>query len=187
MAGILRALEQSSLRLTCSEGVDPEGSGGVLRVFELLRLHPGRPLVARASLSRSLRRLHRAGDIELFNLDGWALSDKQALAALTLAEAERDPEGAFANAVAAAQSPAYVGGFFYTTAAEYLDDLRREARARVRHQPMHYIQITPAGRQRLISSRREINRKSTPLDLFDRSTSAKSETGTDVGNEKAVA
>lgn len=121
-------------------------------VSELVRLAPGRPAVARASVSRTLRRLWRQGWIELASASGYSLSAKHGNAAAELQAAERDPAGTYADAAGR-------GGFFiFATPEDYLADLRDRARRFVRGQRMCFVQITTSGRQRLTARRRSVNR-----------------------------
>jgi hypothetical protein len=150
---VLIACAASRLRYAQATDCDLGGSGGLLSFNELLRLAPARPTVARASLSRTLRRLWRRGLIELITEHGHTLSAKYANAAVALQTAEKDPEGTYALAE-------WHGGFFpYETPTEYLEHLRYSVRQRILGQRMHYVQITSAGRERLSSRRRDVNRK----------------------------
>lgn len=113
----------------------------------------------RASLSRTLRRLWRAGLVELTNDWGRTLTDYYAAIDEELAAQERDPEAAFAAVLAAiAGAP----GFFpYETAEEYLASERRRIARLRRGKPMRAVCLTPQGRelvQRLTVRRREVNR-----------------------------
>ena len=89
-------------------------AGGCLNVADLVRVAPGSRTVARASLSRTLRRLWRAGWIELINGNGYSLTAQHAHADAALLAAERDPEGAYARAATAG------GLFVFASPAEYL-------------------------------------------------------------------
>lgn len=114
----------------------------------------------RASLSRTLRRLWRAGLVELLNERGWTLTECYAAIDEELAAHERDPDAAFA-AVLAAIADGPPGFFPYATAEEYLESERRRAAALRRGIPMHAVCLTPQGRdlvERLIARRREVNR-----------------------------
>lgn len=141
---VLQVCAASPLRLQESE-CDAGGVGGAMYVAELIRLAPGRPAVARASVSRTLRRLWCHGWIELASVSGWSLTAKHADADAELQAAERDPEGTYATA------KAYGGLFLWQSPAEYLAYLRRRATQRVHRQRMAYAQITSAGRERLTS------------------------------------
>ena len=124
------------------------------------RVQRGVPMpIARASLSRTLRRLWRTGLVELTNDWGWALTEHYAAVDEQLAAHERDPDAVFANQLAAIARG--VPGFFpFATAGEYLAFARRSAAKRKRGKPMRYVSLTPQGRdlvERLITRRREVN------------------------------
>jgi hypothetical protein len=88
--------------------------------------------VARASLSRTLRRLWRAGWVELVNAWGTSLTERHAAAA--------------------------PGLMLYATPEAYLVYLRERA-ARLTHgRPVHLVQIMDAGRERLTAPQWEVNR-----------------------------
>jgi hypothetical protein len=149
---VLVVCAASRLRYSKAIDCDPGGTGGLLSFSELLRLAPGRRTVARASLSRTLRRLWRHGLVELITEHGHTLKAKCANVAAALQAAEEDPDGTYAVVKAR-------GGFFpYGTAAEYLKHLRYSARQAVVGLRMHYVQITSAGRERLTGRRRDVNR-----------------------------
>jgi hypothetical protein len=128
---------------------DDSGVGGCMFVADLVRLAPGRRAVVRASLSRTLRRLWHAGWVELFNAWGYSLTARHADADAQLQEYERDPDATYAQAAAAP-------GFFpYVTPEEYLVSLRERALQLKRGRPVHVVQITSAGRERLTARRRD--------------------------------
>lgn len=77
------------------------GVGGSMYVADLVRLAPGRRAVARASLPRTLRRLWRAGWVELVNAYGYSLTARYADVDADLQAAERDPDGTYARDAAA--------------------------------------------------------------------------------------
>jgi hypothetical protein len=129
--------------------------GGCLYVADLVQQTPGRPGVARASLSRTLRRLWRAGLIELFDRSGYSLTQRHADADAELQAVERDPEVAFARACVD-------GGFFpFDTPKEYVTDLRARTARLKRGLVMHIVQITSAGRERLTPMNSPVNRPSS--------------------------
>ncbi len=148
---VLNACAGSHLRLAQGEGAS--GHGGCMYVADLVRLAPGRRAVARASVSRTLRRLWRAGWVELVNAHGYSLTACHADVKVDLQAAERDPEGTFARAAAAQ-------GFFpFLTPEEFLEHLRGSVERLTRSQLVKVVQITSAGRERLSSRQREVNRK----------------------------
>lgn len=158
---ILRACAASPHRLrdaTCDAG----GTGGAIYFEELLHEMPARSAAAKASLSRTLRRLWRAGWVELLKSGGSltgayaAVAADAATARADLQAAERDPERAFATAKA-------YGGFFpFRTPEVYLAYVRahvlRCASGEPRRSPTRAVQITHAGRERLSACRRAVNR-----------------------------
>ncbi len=129
-------------------------------IDELVRRSPRRQAVARASLSRTLRRLWRAGLVELLNDWGDTLTEYYAAIDNKLAAQERDPDAAFAVVLDAVRRGA--PGFFpYTTAADWIEDQRRAAAKLKRSKPTRTVCLTAQGRElveRLISRRREVNR-----------------------------
>lgn len=134
---------------------DDSGLGGCLyiaKLSNLLKSMPGRPEVARASLSRTLRRLWRAGWVELLGDCGRSLTRIYADAAADLQAAERDPAGTYARAAA------QPGIFLWQSPEEYLAHLRRTAAWLPRQRRMTIVQITSAGRQRLTLNRGAVNR-----------------------------
>jgi hypothetical protein len=105
MRAVLQACDASPRCLAHCEH-DADGSGGCLLVADLLRQTPGRRAVVKASLSRTLRRLWRAGCVELVNAWGYSLRQMHA-------------------------------------------DARGRAARRPSGRPMHVVQITTFGRERL--------------------------------------
>lgn len=135
-------------------------------IHDLVRRSQRRPPVARASLSRTLRRLWRAGLVELTTDWGTTLTEHHAEIDDTLAAQERDPEAAFAEELDAVRRG--VPGFLpYTTADEWLGYQRSAAARRKRGKPMRVVCLTSEGRalvERLTSRRREVNQSRTPVD-----------------------
>jgi hypothetical protein len=159
---ILERCAQSSLRLRVNGGAD---IAGCLYIRDLMRLRQGSRNVVKASVSRSLRRLWRAGWVELLSEHGSSLTNHHANAAADLEAAERDPEGVYARARA-------VGGpglFLWATPQEYLSYLHSRADELMRGRRMALVYITNAGRQRLteinlkLTARRDPGERSPPL------------------------
>ena len=83
---VLNACAISPVRQCYGNAADDEL--GCMYVSELVRLSPARLAVARASLSRTLRRLWRAGCVELINQNGSSLTAWHAAIAADLHDAE---------------------------------------------------------------------------------------------------
>lgn len=130
-------------------------AGGSASVAQLVRRSGRSVRVARASLSRTLRRLWLRGLVELE--DDWGHPLTQGIASIEqdLARHERDPDEAFrCDREARALFP-------YATAREYLDVHRREARTVTRYRRTRRARVTVAGRQvlaRLTARRRDDDR-----------------------------
>jgi hypothetical protein len=142
---------------------------GAVSINSLVRHSSQRRLVARASISRTLRRLWRAGLIELANDWNHTLTQHYAAIDAKLAAHVADPEGTFAATAETIMRHVEQGGRWFwpfTTAPEYLAWAQRKAgedRRRACH--MRYVRITPAGRdylERLTLIRTEVNRSEQP-------------------------
>ncbi|MGH9311709.1 MAG: hypothetical protein ACRD1S_00795 [Vicinamibacterales bacterium] len=92
-----------------------DAAGGAIPVARLVPRSTVSVSVARASLSRTLRRLRLKGLLELEDAYGRTMAQRIAAGDAALAKHEADPDAAFEQARTAP-------GFFpFTTAAEYLD------------------------------------------------------------------
>jgi hypothetical protein len=111
------------------------------------RVRAGTPLpIARASLSRTLRRLWRQGLVELEGAyQGSTLTARLAYINEELAAIEADPEAAYAPLRETCQRVA----FYPKTAADYLAFKRRLAPERRQHYPVKFVCSTEQGRARL--------------------------------------
>lgn len=92
---------------------------------------------ARASLSRTLRRLHRDKLIELATASCTTFATYHADIDRQLAQVERDPEAAFRRAVAK--------GAFEESPEDYLRTARLRAASRHRNIKARYVRSTPEG------------------------------------------
>ena len=130
-------------------------TGGTIAVARLVNRSGGSLNVARASVSRTLRRLRLRGLVELENDYGYTLTQRLAVVNEDLAQHERDPEAAYRLAQEA-------GGFFpFDDAAEYLKWHRFDAEKRKRHCRIQRVRLTPQGfemARRLTPRGREVNR-----------------------------
>lgn len=98
---------------------------------------------ARASLSRTLRRLWRRGIVELENDYGYTLTRQIEAIETTLAKQEQDPENVYRKARAQ-------GGFFpFADATEYLESCRVGTQSRKRHRRIQWVRLTNKGREAL--------------------------------------
>jgi DNA-binding MarR family transcriptional regulator len=109
--------------------------------------------VARASISRTLRRLWALGLVELHH-HPWACADtslsaKQREARRRLAEAEADPEGVYQGYVAWIARKWHDR---YGSAAAFVEAKRKQASRPERGYYVRFIEITDKGRQRLTFS-----------------------------------
>ncbi len=115
----------------------------------------------RASLSRTLRRLWRAGLVELKSDWGVTLSDRLHELEVELAAHEGDVDGAYAD-ILAAVARGTPGFFACGSADEYLQHHRRLVSRRKRHIRSTSVELSMRGREyveRLTSIRRAVNSK----------------------------
>ena len=96
-----RALSSQATAVLETLSQQPGERMSIRRLVELLRPGHGSTASTRASLSRTLRRLWRAGLVELTNDYGWILTDRYAEPDTELAQHEADPEAAYARELAA--------------------------------------------------------------------------------------
>jgi hypothetical protein len=118
------------------------GQSGRLHIKQLVRLVGPRgrtPAVRQASLSRTLRRLWRAGLVELISDWQETMTGKQQRNQTRLAEIEANPEAAYARHQDLLQEDA----------APSLEAYLMGVRTRMQHPPdmrVQRVQITPKGR-----------------------------------------
>jgi DNA-binding MarR family transcriptional regulator len=113
---------------------------------------------ARASLSRTLRRLWRQGYVELENNYGRTLTSVHAALDAELARHEADPLAAYEEkrAALAAGAPMF---FPFASPAEWLEGHRQQIE-RLRRPGLRctFARLTPKGAERLSSHRPRVNR-----------------------------
>lgn len=128
--------------------------GGLEMADLLAALYPPSSIVslsvARASLSRTLRRLWTAGLVELYSSPhrstGTGLSRKHLEAQKYLAEVEADPDGHYQRF-----RRDFADYDTYGSVAAFVEERRRRANRIYRGFYVRYVQITDLGRRRLIA------------------------------------
>jgi hypothetical protein len=147
----------------------PSGRLTIRRLVTLLQPAHSTPASTRASLSRTLRRLWRAGLVELEHDGGLTLTEMQTATDAELACFDADPAGDYAAVLAKIAAGRIPACFARKSQAAYLAYRRQQIADRTRHARTRAAVLTAAGRERasidtsftaewLTSSEREVNR-----------------------------
>lgn len=143
-----RALSSQAIAVLETLSQQPADRMSIRELVELLRPGHGSRASTRASLSRTLRRLWRAGLVELKNDWGWTLTERHAELDTQLTQHEADPEAAYARELAAIERGA--PGFFpYDSPAEYLEHKRWWNVHLKRYMRNSVVELTARGQEQI--------------------------------------
>jgi hypothetical protein len=126
-----------------------DGRLDIWRLVKRLQPRHGSQASTRASLSRTLRRLWRAGLVELEHAGGLTLREMHVACDAELARFNVDPEADYAGTLAKIASGRIPALFAHASAAAYFAERRRYITGQTCHMRAQFAVLTAAGRERM--------------------------------------